>query len=132
MSLFRKLPALMIGFLVGAAALLPMNAGAISAPQSATVAGYLPDRPCNASRVTNCFWDAGRHGGGWSYWTDSRGGVHFLDPRHNSDSARLAWQREMRSDGWHRLGTVDGHNHCYVKFGDTSRVKCWDGYTTTS
>jgi hypothetical protein len=138
--MFRDLPrlrdvllgfllALPIGFLLG----LPIDAGASQVKP--VTPQFLPDRPCELEDdARNCFWDAGRRGNGrgYSYWVDRQGSVHFLDPRHNSTAARLEWQRHMVRSGWERWGELDGHQHCYVKYGDTSLIRCWDGYTTTS
>lgn len=95
----------------------------------------IPSRSCSMEDTErNCFMDAGRRGGGAAFWRDGGGHVVYLDDRLNNKARRLAWQRDMVDAGWERWrgSLIDGRSHCYAMWGDTTDIRCWGGYRTTS
>ncbi|WP_329289514.1 hypothetical protein [Streptomyces pseudovenezuelae] len=94
----------------------------------------LPTRPCSEDNtvVRNCYWDAGKRGNGYSYYIDRSGNVVYLNPKLNDQAARLKFNSAQAKAGKELWGTVDGHQFCWAKVGDTSYVYCFDGYKTTT
>ncbi|WJN62769.1 hypothetical protein [Streptomyces phage phiScoe15] len=93
----------------------------------------LPTRECTPDGGRNCYWDGGEIKGKQpSYWVDRNGRVTYLQPKLNDQTKRRLWEASQRKKGAEEWGTVDGHRFCWAVIGDTSYVKCWDGYKTTS
>lgn len=96
----------------------------------------LPTRPCTEDDTTsrNCFWDAARQGNGkgHSYWVDAQGRLTYLDPKLNNETKRKLFALGKQAAGWEHWGVVFGHQLCYAKVGDTSYIRCYDGFRETS
>ncbi|MEX1655546.1 hypothetical protein ABZ960_20590 [Streptomyces pseudovenezuelae] len=96
----------------------------------------LPTRPCSEDNTVagNCYWDAAKRGDskGYSYYIERSGSVVYLNPKLNDQAARLKFNAAQAKAGKELWGTVDGHQFCWAKVGDTSYVTCFDGYKTTS
>ncbi|WAB09854.1 hypothetical protein SEA_TAGEPHIGHTER_73 [Streptomyces phage TagePhighter] len=105
-------------------------------PKAVAVAPKLPTTPCpdDDSESKNCYWDAAQRGNGegYSYWVDANGKVTYLDPKLNDPLKRKAFVRQMEAKGWEYWGVVFGHRLCYAKVGDTSYIRCFDGFRETS
>lgn len=43
-----------------------------------------------------------------------------------------SFDQEMKSEGYTRFHNIDGHKRCYIQVGDTSYIRCADGFTTSS
>ncbi|WJN63004.1 hypothetical protein [Streptomyces phage phiScoe25] len=89
----------------------------------------LPTKPCSDDGGRNCYWDQKNQA---AYWVDRNGRVTYLQPKLNDQTKRRLWEAGQRKKGAEDWGTVDGHRFCWAIIGDTSYVKCWDGYKTTS
>ncbi|MFF9095705.1 hypothetical protein ACF1AX_21570 [Streptomyces sp. NPDC014802] len=111
---------------------------ALKLPPAVQVAppSKLPTRPCSEDDSTsrNCFWDAARRGNGkgHSYWVDKQGRVTYLDPKLNSVAKRKVFALGRQAAGWEYWGVVWGHQLCYAKVGNTSYIRCFDGFKETS
>jgi Skp family chaperone for outer membrane proteins len=131
--------AIAAAFLLGAATqtteAAPVKVESVASWSSATTL-KLPTRPCTEDNtiVRSCYWDAAKlgNGKGYSYVIDARGNVIYLNPKLNDQAARLKFNAAQRKAGKEHWGTVDGHQFCWAKVGDTSYIECFDGYKTTS
>jgi hypothetical protein len=93
----------------------------------------LPTKECTPDGGRNCWWEGGELKGKQpAYWVDGNGRVTYLQPKLNDQTKRRLWEAGQRKKGAEEWGTVDGHRFCWALIGDTSYVKCWDGYKTTS
>ncbi|WDS51783.1 hypothetical protein SEA_TRIUMPH_69 [Streptomyces phage Triumph] len=96
----------------------------------------LPTRPCTEDDTVSrdCFWDAARRGNGQghSYWVDAQGRLTYLDPKLNNETKRKLFALGKQAAGWEHWGVVFGHQLCYAKVGDTSLIRCYDGFRETS
>ncbi|AXQ61122.1 hypothetical protein SEA_HANK144_69 [Streptomyces phage Hank144] len=116
----------------------PVKPRPIKLPPSTKVAplGKLPTKKCSEddSASRDCFWDAARQGNGkgYSYWVDKQGRVTYLDPKLNNETKRKLFALGKQAAGWEHWGAVWGHQLCYAKVGDTSLIKCYDGFRETS
>ncbi|AUG87254.1 hypothetical protein KGG77_gp14 [Streptomyces phage Omar] len=97
---------------------------------------HLPTRPCSEDNtvVRDCYWDAAQRGNGkgYSYYITRSGSVVYLNPKLNDETARLKFNQAQAKAGKEHWGTVDGHQFCWAKVGDTSYITCFDGYKTTT
>ncbi|WJN62853.1 hypothetical protein [Streptomyces phage phiScoe2] len=89
----------------------------------------LPTKPCSDDGGRNCYWDVKNQP---AYWVDRNDRVTYLQPKLNDSTKRRLWEAGEKKKGAESWGTVDGHRFCWARIGDTSYVKCWDGYKTTS
>ncbi|WJN63478.1 hypothetical protein [Streptomyces phage phiScoe56] len=89
----------------------------------------LPTKPCSDDGGRSCYWDVKNQP---AYWVDRNDRVTYLQPKLNDQTKRRLWEAGQRKSGAEDWGTVDGHRFCWAHVGDTSYIKCWDGYKTTS
>jgi hypothetical protein len=89
----------------------------------------LPTKPCSDDGGRSCYWDVKNQP---AYWVDRNDRVTYLQPKLNDQTKRRLWEAGQRKAGAEDWGTIDGHRFCWAHVGDTSYIKCWDGYKTTS
>ncbi|APC43311.1 hypothetical protein Joe_71 [Streptomyces phage Joe] len=89
----------------------------------------LPTKPCSDDGGRSCYWDVKNQP---AYWVDRNDRVTYLQPKLNDQTKRRLWEAGQRKAGAEDWGTVDGHRFCWAHVGNTSYIKCWDGYKTTS
>ncbi|MFE4451452.1 hypothetical protein [Streptomyces sp. NPDC056796] len=129
--------ALGAAFLLGAAVETPepaLRTETVASTYYATP--KLPTKPCaeDGPSSKNCYWDAAKRGNGkgYSYVVDARGQVTYLNPKLNDKTARAKFAAAKKRAGWEFWGVVFGHQLCWAKVGDTSRIVCFDGFRETS
>lgn len=82
-------------------------------------------RPCRYEDGKRCYWNAAKAGNGL--------GTSFVR-LHNTTMywTRADFRAQLAAQGWVRTHSVWGHKTCMILIGDTSYLKCYDGYRTTS
>lgn len=87
-----------------------------------------PNRPCQYEDSSFCVWDAKHQGNGKGRSLQAQGKGEFQFITHKRAYRLIKWHKQ----GFRPFRDIGSHHHCYIKVGDTSIVKCLDGFRTTS
>ncbi len=83
--------------------------------------------PCAQEDSANCSWNAQHSGNGvGTSFFDLNGTAYYRDGSY-MDKAGYLWKPMNR-----RQEREIGHGDCVMAIGETTRVKCGDGFRTTS